>query len=668
MKHPNDLNETQQIVVTSGQGPHLILAGAGTGKTKTLVHRLSYLVESGMDPKSILLLTFSRRAAREMLFRATNLLDSRVRSVTGGTFHSFCLHFLRRFGLSQGIPPNFTIMDENETTDCIGLVRDQFWSKTTEKRFPKKETLAEIFSTSFNQQISLEKAITKEYPSFLTFTKDIQSLRTSFQEYKLKYNLLDFDDLLHFTKTILVENEPIRKNISNTYKSILVDEYQDTNRIQAHIACLLASIHENILVVGDDAQCIYGFRGASVHNILDFPKIFPNTKTITLTKNYRSTQNILNLANGVLEQSSINFKKKLQSVKEDQGKLPSLLLTETLHDEANLIANQILELHEDGVKFSEIAILFRASYQSNVLEINLAAKNIPYRKFGGRKFLELSHTKDILAYFRVLNNPRDVLAWNRILLLEKHIGKKYTKLLLQSLESIDFNIFSENEKELWFGLPTDISHSLQNLVLFLQTTAKEKLSTVLTFEQILKHYIPILETVYDDYEKRKNDLETLKILSNEFKDLEDFLANLTLDPKDSLDPDLVKDQDNEDSLTLSTVHSSKGLEWKHVFVLQVNEGSFPNSRIRLTEELEEERRLFYVAITRAAFHLYLSYPIVGDKNKMSPLSRFLSDLQKEPPLFESITSTSADRNLDKNSQNNEVDSHRFTEIQNYFLN
>lgn len=661
-----ELNEAQKQVVLAPRGPVLVIAGAGTGKTKTLVHKLAHLVKNGTNPESILLLTFTRRAAKEMLGRASRILDNRMMSVRGGTFHSFCHLFLRKYANAIPIDSNFTILDEEDTIGFVGMARDQVVTNATKVRFPKKETLAEIFSTCFNLQVSLEKYLQKEYPMFLGITKEIQEIKTKFTDLKLKHNSLDFDDLLDFTRKLLMTDESIRDRMSSIYEYILVDEYQDTNRIQAHIACLLASKHQNILVVGDDAQCIYGFRGANVHNMLDFPKIFPSSTSIQLTENYRSVQPILNFANAVLENSTENYKKYLISPYKKKAQLPYLLQIESLEEEADWISNQILELYEEGIAFSEMAVLFRAGYSSHLLEVHLNAKKIPYKKYGGRKFFDLAHVKDILAYLKVIENHKDILSWNRILLLENQIGKKYSQVLYKKLESIFFHW--REDSNFFLGLPEATKDSFTKLMECLDSLSPISQSTNQILEKVLSHYSSVLELNYDDADKRKQDLEALILLSKQESNLSDYLSNLILNPVDG--KELVNHNDeNDEFITLSTIHSAKGLEWRYVFTMQVVEGNLPHSRIRTTEELEEERRLFYVAITRAKDVLYLTNPSFNDKNRFTPVSRFVSDLPKDKELFQILEAKKQENSKENlNNKANPSSNDPFQNIQNYFLN
>ncbi|MCU0825693.1 MAG: ATP-dependent helicase [Leptospira sp.] len=665
MSFHDSLNPEQKEVINCQSPPIRVIAGAGTGKTKTLVHKLVSLLEEGYSPDEILLLTFSRRAAKEMISRVTNHVSIHSGKIQGGTFHSFCYGFLKKYGMFKGIDPNFLILDEEDKNSMIGLAKSKLGEELTKKRLPKNITLAEIFSSAFNRQLSLEKLILKDYPIFNSVISNIQTIREEYNELKRKYNRLDFDDLLDYTRMILMEEEHLRISISNTYKYILVDEYQDTNRIQAHIACLLASIHERILIVGDDAQCIYGFRGSSVRNILDFPKIFPKTNQITLIKNYRSNQGILDLANEVLEGSLENTKKRLFShITSDTITKPTLVELESVEEEAFFVSEKILEFLETDTQLSEIAVLFRAGYQSNFLELQLQAKGIPFIKYGGKKFLESAHIKDILAYLKLMVNQKDILSWTRVLSKLKQVGKKHLDRILVTLEKNEFQIDSfENIYRDYPFLPDEIKSQLVSLFQVLME-AKKNPSAAYAYEVAMNYYEPIFMEEYDDFEKRKSDFQSLKLLFDDESSLSGKIADLTLDPIQPTD----SSKDTEEAIVLSTIHSAKGLEWKVVFILQCSEGSIPYGKIQTREELEEERRLFYVAITRAKKNLYLLTPMLSEHRKPTPKTRFLESL----PKTKSLWSREIYKNLDTKVSTEDSDSGQkndlFKGIQDYFLN
>lgn len=665
------MNSAQKEAALLTGFPVLVIAGAGTGKTNTLVHRLLHLVQSGEDPKSLLLLTFTRRAAKEMLQRASALLDTRMNSVTGGTFHSFCHLFLRKYIQILGYSPNFSILDEEDAIQLTGMARDSVLMQKQTKRFPKKETLHEILSSSFNNQISIEKVLTKDYSQFLSQIKEIQTIKEKYESLKIQNQSVDFDDLLGLTRQILVENENIRKYLSGVYKHILVDEYQDTNRIQAHIACLLASIHENIMVVGDDAQCIYGFRGANVRNILDFPKIFPNAKKITLEENYRSSSPILHLANSALSKFVEKYDKNLFTKKETPSKKPVYMKLTNGEKEAVFISENILEQNESGIVFKDIAILVRSGWHANLIELELNHKGIPYRKFGGRKFLEQSHIKDVISYLKVLLNAKDWLSWNRILNLEPGVGPKQTGLFLNLLQkdSLELENLFWKEDSFWIGFQNEAKSNISKLLdRLLQIGKGGPISPPKALESILEYYLPLLEQIYDDSKKRSDDLESLNLLTKEYAELSDYLGFLSLETTESLLDSPDKDREEEGYVTVSTVHSAKGLEWKVVYFVHLLEGQLPSNWIRTVEDLEEERRLFYVGITRAKEELYLTAPLQLEKKNIQfqSVTRFLSELENLDELVE--TREYDNKPSDAIKPENMQKQGRFQDIQNYFLN
>ncbi len=669
------LNENQRLAVEMPAGPVLVVAGAGTGKTKTLVHRMLYLVERGMSPESILLLTFTRRAANQMLTRATHLLDKRMEKVIGGTFHSFGNSFLRKYAIKLGFSSNFSILDIEDSQLMIGICREEYLKEKELKRFPKKETLQELFSTSFNTNQSLEKIIQKEYPHFGRDIKEIQSIKHSYEKLKKKSNSLDFDDLLHFTRQLLMEDKLVRTQTAERCQSILVDEYQDTNKIQAHIACLIASEHSNIMVVGDDAQSIYGFRGADVRNILDFPLIFPDTKRIILEENYRSEPEILSLANSILSNFKDAYEKNLFTKKKGKKVKPILKKLLSEEKEAEYIAKKIIEENENGTKYKDIVVLSRSGWHTNLLELELNSKNIPYKKYGGRKFLEQAHVKDIISYLRIYQNPLDWLSWNRIVSLEESVGPKQASLFLKQMQNLGDSIFelslSKLGESFWLGFTQQAKLHLSRLLDFIivLTTNSEK-SCNKIFESTLEYYLPLLKVKYDDYEKRAQDLDSIGLLTNQKSSIEEFISYLSIEATESFVLLPEENLDEEGLVTLSTIHSAKGLEWSLVFIMQLLDGQFPSSKIRTEQELEEERRLFYVAVTRAKTKLILTSPIIQGEKKIQirTVSRFLSELANAEQLFDSeLSDPEIEASIEKIPRKKE-NSDRFEQIQSYFLN
>ncbi|WP_004470666.1 ATP-dependent helicase [Leptospira santarosai] len=628
MSWKKELNAAQLEAVLVREGPVLVLAGAGTGKTKTIVSRLAQLVSSGVPASSILLLTFTRKAAREMILRASFVGDKRCAEVQGGTFHSFCSGVLRRFAPVLGISSGFTILDDSDTLDVFQFLRNEKDFGKTKSRFPSNETLISIYGEIRNTGKSLRSVLEKDYPLFLQKTKDISQIFTDYKSYKAERSLLDYDDLLYFTRDLLADHSEVRNALSEKYRFIMVDEFQDTNKVQAHIVCLLASEHSNLMVVGDDAQCIYTFRGASVRGILDFPKIFPNTKTIFLEKNYRSTASILNLANVVLRNFSEKYDKQLFTDNEN-GPIPNVLQFEDELEEAEGIAKILLQKKEEGIPFKKMSVLFRAGWNSNQLELVLAKRNIPFVKFGGRKFIETAHIKDLLSFLKLLVNPLDSVSWVRILKLIPGIGNSKANDILDKIRksSGSFEVLSGEN-----GTAIDAYLSPLYRLYLKHKEMNSKVKKIAS--DFIDYYRVLLEKNYDDSKRRSEDLDSVLGFSLKYSSLGDFLSDLTLEHA-SLSLDKIKpDHTETDLLHLSTVHSAKGLEFDLVFILNATEGVFPSSK---NLDVEEERRLFYVAITRARKELYFTKPSLAQSRSgpyYTNLSRFLSEIQSPEKVYE----------------------------------
>jgi DNA helicase II / ATP-dependent DNA helicase PcrA len=592
-----ELNPAQLKAVESIHGPHLVIAGAGSGKTRVLVHRVAYLVEQGVAPEQILLLTFTRRSAEEMLRRASLLLDERCKNVAGGTFHSFANMILRKYAKLLEINNNFTILDQADAEDAVNLVRTQLGFHKSEKRFPRKHAILEVISKSVNKSEDITDVLYDEYPQFIEFSKDIKKIRDEYNKYKRQKSLLDYDDLLIFLKNLLSEHVEVRTRLSLQYKYIMVDEYQDTNKLQAHIACLLAVEHANIMVVGDDAQSIYSFRGANFKNIIDFPKIFKGTKIITLEENYRSTQPILNLTNAVIAQAKEKFEKNLYT-KKKEGNLPVFIDCPDENSQSTFVADKILELREEGVALKDIAVLFRSGWHSNDLEIELASRNIPFAKYGGQKFVEAAHIKDLVSYLRIAYNAHDQVSWLRALLLIPRIGPKTATKIIESI--IDNALLEELLQK---------NDELGKLFRLLKSVDCQRDTPSKIIEKFLSYYQPLLKIKYDDFNKRLNDLDSLLRIAQRYKTTEQFLVDLALEPPERMLVEPGKRDKFDAPLTLSTIHSAKGLEWHSVFLIYVAEGHLPSYLSLETEDqIEEERRLLYVAATRAKVNLFLLKP------------------------------------------------------------
>lgn len=623
--YEKELNPAQFEAVKFQSGSVLVIAGAGSGKTKTLTYRVARLIESGVNPENILLLTFTKKAADEMLNRAVAILDSRCQKVAGGTFHSFSNYILRKYSTLLDLKNNFTIIDRSDAEDVINHIRGKVIGKQ-EKRFPRKGTILDIYSKAINKNMTASAVIESEYNQFSHAEEKINEISKEYITYKRANSLLDYDDLLLYLRTLLQSNEEIRKKLSNQYKYILIDEYQDTNALQADIIKLLASEHSNVMAVGDDSQSIYSFRGANFRNILDFPKIFEGTKIIKLEQNYRSSQNILALTNCIIEKAKEKYTKHLFSNIENPEK-PALICTNDMQTEAEFVAQRIIELQEEDISLNDIAVLCRSARMTYNLEIELAKRAIPYKKFGGLKFIETAHVKDVIAHLRVVLNPQDIISLNRILLLLNGVGNQTAMRLLPMLTTDKV----ETDKMM---LPSKSSAGIKNLFMVLEQQRKNLQKPSEIVEKILAYYEPILIEKYDDYTKRLKDLEHFLYLSSQYHSLEDFLSDLALEPPDSSVSEVEDGAQKDEYLTLSTIHSAKGLEWKAVFIIGAVDGRFPSVySFNSEEELDEELRLMYVAATRAKTHLYITYPIdmfdYSTNMVLSKPSRFLDGIQED---------------------------------------
>lgn len=629
--YERELNEAQFKAVMTTEGPLLIVAGAGTGKTRTLVYRVARLVETGARPESVLLLTFTRRAATSMLARAAALADARCQRVSGGTFHSLGHSVLRKFAEQAGVQRNFTVLDQSDTEDLIDLLRRQL-KLTSERRFPRKRTIAAIFSTMVNKIMPLKQVIKQSYPQFVDERAGLEELFKSFEKYKRSRHMLTYDDLLVRLREALEASEKMREQLSDQYRYIMVDEYQDTNKLQAQIVRLMTATHDNVAVVGDEFQSIYSFRGASHRNMLEFPKLFPSAQIIKLEENFRSTQPILDVANAMMAEVKDGYKKRLFS-RIEGGQPPIVVRADDENEQSLFVAQRIEELREEGVPLNQIAVLFRSSSHSFDLEIELSKHGIPFRKFGGIRFAESAHIKDALAFLRVVVKPSDTLAWFRALKLIEHIGDATVYQILEHLgvEQKEFRSAKAKEglfKKLHrFPARASYKNELARLARVLTSlveskTPSEQLSTVLRF------YRPLLKAKYDDSARRGRDLEHLQEIAKRYKTSAALLDDVALDPSEA-----TRGMRGSPGgfVTLSTVHSAKGLEWNSLFVIWMTDGWFPSNRFQDEfDDLDEERRLLYVATTRAKRQLHFVYPVNvyrGPNNDSFPaLSRFLEPI------------------------------------------
>lgn len=616
------LNTQQQEAVTTINGPVLVIAGAGSGKTRTLTYRVAHLVTSGVAPENILLLTFTRKASQEMLWRAGQLLNDSCSRVVGGTFHGVANMLLRRYGASLGFGSSFTIIDRADAEGIINLLKSSLGLTGKEKQFPSKRVLINMLSGAVNKSTPLEDLIFEQYGHLGEHVDDILTLDKHYREFKVNHGLMDYDDLLVNWKRLLQDDETARRQIGARFSHIMVDEYQDTNLIQADIIRLLASEHDNVMVVGDDSQSIYSFRGADFYNIMRFPRLYDNTRTIKLEENYRSTQPILSLTNSIIRNSTEKYTKSLfTSIEGDV--LPKLYGGRDERAEAGFVAGKIREYHRDGMPLDNIAVLFRSGFHSYKLEVELGTHGFDFEKRGGQKLTESAHMKDVLAFLRLMVNPLDNLSWNRILLQLDKVGPK-------TAQKITATIARQNDPfEALAAYPAGATWkgAMEKLNALFSRMRQESSPGVL-YELVMGYYEPLFQKIYrDDYPRRAKDLEQLKGIMAPYQDLQSFIDDTTLDPPDS-DVDAAS---AGDKLVLSTVHSAKGLEWDVVFIIGLADGRFPHSAAFAGDQWEEERRLFYVAATRAKKRLYLCYPkemmSVDRRFRRVGMSPFLQELE-----------------------------------------
>jgi DNA helicase II / ATP-dependent DNA helicase PcrA len=654
-----ELNEQQLAAVTAPPGPMLIIAGAGSGKTRTLTYRVAYLLENGVDARNILLLTFTNKAARQMLDRVANLLPMDAAGIWGGTFHSIGNRMLRRHGSALGYASGFTIMDREDQKDLIATVVASSGIDPKEMRFPKAEVLADIFSFVVNTERSTEELLAEKFPYFLPLLEQIKDVQARYEQKKKAINSLDFDDLLEKTLRMLVEHEHIARFYRRQFQFILVDEYQDTNKIQADFIDLLAREHQNVMVVGDDAQSIYSWRGANFQNILEFPNRYPKAKVFRIELNYRSVPEILEVANSAIAANVKQFKKNLSATRDSKAVKPALIALNDGSEQAQFAAQRILELRDEGVELNEIAVLYRAHYHAVELQLELSRRGIPYQITSGIRFFEQAHIKDVASFLRFVANPRDEVAFKRMVRLLPGIGGKMAQNLWAGWEK-DLNsspVTAVADRGPGSTTPaTETStdnvrgDSIGERLLKLNVSTRSRKmweQLAQTLDEIApkgkpnppsEMIVSVVEAIYDDYAKanftnyelRREDLNQLASFARQFSDAQEFLSQLALISNVDAEPTPNAAADKE-AVNLSSVHQAKGLEFHTVFVIWLTDGMFPSSRsLETRDAIEEERRLFYVAITRARDELYLSYPHMrlnaGFGDVFQRPSRFLKEI------------------------------------------
>ena len=648
-----ELNEQQLAAVTAPPGPILVIAGAGSGKTRTLTYRVAYLLENGIDPRNILLLTFTNKAAREMLGRVANLLPVDASGLWGGTFHSVGNRILRRHGTALGYSSGFTIMDREDQKDLIDTVVAIAGIDPKEIRFPKGDVLAEIFSFVVNTEKPMEELLAEKFPYFLPLLDKIQDVHERYEKKKKATNSMDFDDLLQKTLSMFQQHQRIAEFYRRQFQFILVDEYQDTNKIQADLVDLLARDHRNVMVVGDDAQSIYSWRGANFQNILEFPKRYPDAQVFKIEMNYRSVPEILEVANAAIAANVQQFRKHLSATRESKALKPALVALNDGAEQARFVAQRILELRDENVDLNDIAVLYRAHYHAIELQLELSRRGIPYQITSGIRFFEQAHIKDVTSFIRFVANPRDEVAFNRMVKLLPGIGNRTAENLWQAwaADSVAAGVDRGSENQSARAGVSAPGYSERLLAMNVSAKSKKMWTQLAhTLDEIApggqpnppSEMVPsIVEAIYDDYAKvnftnyelRREDLDQLAVFARQFRDVHEFLAQLALISNVDAEATPAQGADKE-AVNLSTVHQAKGLEFHTVFVIWLTDGMFPSSRsLNTRDALEEERRLFYVAITRARDELYLTYPQLrlsgGYGDVFQRPSRFLQEIPND---------------------------------------
>lgn len=605
--YQRELNPQQLAAVTTTEIPLLVIAGAGSGKTRVITYKVSYLIENNVDPGGILLLTFTKKAATEMLNRVAQLLaDKSIGNVLGGTFHSFSNYVLRRYGNLIGIKNNFSIIDGEDSADILDLLKTELNISGRKKGppFPKKGKIQTILSKAKNLEYTVEQVVKKYFDENKEYIKELELIAHAFDLYKKSSNLMDYDDLMVVLRDNLKCNLQLRATLQRSIQYVLVDEYQDTNNTQREIVELIAGDRGRITVVGDDSQSIYAFRGANFENILRFPQNFPSCGVVKIEENYRSEQGILNFTNDIILNAKIGFKKQLYS-RRFTGKKPIIRRFADGIAEAEYIVDRVLEICNNNLEFSDFAILTRASWHSNYVQAELMKRKIPFIVVGGIKFSERRHVKDIIAFLKITTNPIDAIAWHRVLQLIGGVGKVRAREIVQTIHLMGGTIeFSEYSGRKYYA-------EIKNLQDLFNRIIDNNLHVQQVLEDVFEFYKPILKQIEDDYEVRLKDLEVFRIIAEKYDNIEKFIADFTLDPPSNRYQDQTIPVTGTDGkpLVVSTIHSAKGLEWHTVFVPFALDGLLPSSRsIGTLEEIEEERRLFYVASSRAKENLFITMP------------------------------------------------------------
>lgn len=625
--YDTELNPEQLAAVMHPGGPMLVLAGAGTGKTRVVVYRVARLLEDGVEPGQLLLLTFTNRAAREMLNRVGTLLGRDAGRVTGGTFHSVGNRILRRHAELLGYTPAYGILDREDCRDLMGTALADVVPSAPDRRLPGAAVLVELYSLVVNTGQSLEAAIADRHPQFVRDQELIQAVFRRYLERKRMAQVMDYDDLLLNWLLLLRRHDEVRTQLATRFRHVLLDEYQDTNRLQADLIDTMLGPGRNLMVVGDDAQSIYAFRGAEFANILTFPERYPDCTTFRLETNYRSLPPILDLANASIAHNQRQFPKTLRAVR-DGGELPALAAAPSPEAQAAFVAQQVLEVIDQGVPLAEIAVLYRNHAHSLELEVELARRNVPYEVRSGLRFFEQRHVKDLLAHLRFLANPRDEVAFSRMARLRPRLGQRLVSRVWEALSASGEPLAALQRLDTaGLGLPGAAARSVRELAALLGRLERLRSRPgEMVREVVASGYRDYVRAQLDNAGARIEDLEQLAVFADGYDWLESFLDEVTL-MNELSGEDVAVEPGETERVTLSTVHQAKGLEWRVVFVIWLAEGRFPSAR---AENIEEERRLFYVACTRAKDELFLCYPLIArDRYRVDVItepSRFVSEL------------------------------------------
>ena len=634
------LNDEQRAVVMAPRGPLLVLAGAGSGKTRALTYRVARLIDTGTPPEAIMVLTFTNRAAKEMMERVSELVGPQGQRVFGGTFHHVANAILRRHAEAIGYGPNFTILDRDDAREVMSAAVGDAKVDVRQGRFPKSDVLIDIASFAVNTQTAVREVVASRSPRFFHLTDDIAKVCRAYIERKASMNLMDFDDLLMNWKILLEEGGTVGAQIAASTQAILVDEYQDTNALQGQIVDLMGAPHRNVMAVGDDAQCIYGFRGAEVRNMLDFQQRYPGASVLSLTLNYRSTPQVLSLANACLSRAKESFHTKLRAVRPD-GALPALIPCRDVYQQAEFVAARILEMRDEGVPLEDIAVLYRAHSHAMEIQVELTRRGIPFTVRSGMRFFEQQHIKDVLAHLKLLYNPDDELSFRRALKLQEGVGNattdqlwhKMKELAGSSMELVHHGLLSTADDATGRRAKPGIHKFVRLLGALSHKDVHDKPGEMIRVV-LEDFYAEHLLKNFPNARERQDDVSQLAEYAGSFETLETFLSDLALVQSFSSEEVVAADTPDE-KVTLSSVHQAKGLEWSRCFLVWLNDGSFPSDlALRDIAGEDEERRLFYVAVTRAKDELMLCHPQTSRARDASMVlhrrSRFVEEL---PPPY-----------------------------------